>query len=900
MNGEHRRGFLAWVAAGACLIAGVRCTRRPPLQTKSMEGASALAADPLAEKDKAAVIDDPGQEAEWVLEPASDATVVVRRRGRQVVTMRYVFWGEKWTWADATVENLKRAGGATTFELKVGSLGLEIHGKAAKTEKGELAIEYAINAKKALHKIVGGGFEYNLEVGEASFEDPRLIRDNRGFEWQPTPADKVAVTFDPGVATAFFEKGQKNTIRCFLVGEEVSPRAWSVTMKIRLPNGGVVLPSADERYGADDRHDWYPQTLAWDRWPIDVSFLNDGNRPAGIHGPVKAEGDKLVFEDGTPARFWGTNLEAYALFGGQKADIANQAKRIAALGYNLVRLHHHDSPWVKPNVFEIGPNTQSLNEQALDTLDWWVKCLEDEGVYIWLDLNVERQFQAGDGVEGLGELAKQNGTGKGFNYVDGRIEKLMQDFATRYLTRTNRYTGKAYTHDAAVMGVLVTNENDITQHFGNVMTPDKGNPIHQRMFEKAVKLVSQKLRLPFSSASKPYELGPAKLVLAELEHDFFRRSIDHLRGLGLKSPVAATSYWGDENAYCLPSLTAGDIIDVHAYGKAETLGVNPRQAPNFVAWIGAAQVAGKPISITEWNVEYPNRDRFVVPPYLAAVASLQGWDAPMLYGYLQAPVQEPEKPDPWSTWNDPAITALMPAAAVMFRQGHVREAQKTYRLDLSREAVFFENTNPQTSVAIRTLVEQSKLTIGLPDVPELDWDGARHKSADVIAVSDPGRDFLPAGQNFVVSDTGELKRDWSHGIETIDTAKSQGAMGWIGGRHIHLTDVDIDLRTRKATVMVTSLDGKPVASSKRLLFTAVAQVASSPDDKLPFLAEPIEGAITLRGAGRLRMVPLSPRANPPALGRGDTLEPIVATASGQALTFNLTRGVATHWFLLVP
>jgi hypothetical protein len=886
---------------GACLAGGARCTRRPPMETKSTGGAATPSTERGVGADEGAVTDPGGGDTEWALEPGEDGTVRVLRRGKQVLAMHYVFWGEKWTWADATVQNLKRTGGVTTFDLKVGSLGIDIHGKASKTASGELALEYAIKAQKPLHKIVGGGFEFNLDLGDSNLEEPSLLRDNRGFQWQPSPADKLSVTFEPGLPAAFFERNQKNTIRCFLVGEEVAPHSWSVAMKIRLPHGGVVLPSIDERYGADDRHDWYAETLVWDKWAIDVSFLNQGNRPAGIHGRVKADGDRLVFEDGTPARFWGTNLEAYALFNGKKLDIANQAKRIAALGYNLVRLHHHDSPWVKPNVFENGPTTQTLNEQALDMFDWWVKCLEDEGVYVWIDLNVERQFLAGDNVEGYAELGKQNGTGKGFNYVDPRIEKLMQDFAARYLGRVNRYTGKAYAQDPALMGVLITNENDISQHFGSIMLSDKGNPVHARMFEKAVNLASQRMGLPFSSSSKPYELGPSKIVLSELEHAFFRRSIDHLRALGLKAPVAATSYWGDENAYCLPSLTAGDLIDVHSYGKAETLGTNPRQTPNFVAWIGAAQVAGKPISISEWNVEYPNRDRFVIPLYLAGVASLQGWDAPMLYGYLQAPVQEPEKPDPWSTWNDPAITALMPAAAVMFRQGHVKEAQKTYRLDLSKEAVYYQNTSPQTSLAIRTLVEQSKLTIGLPDVRELAWDRPTPKAGETVVITDTAHDFLPPGQAFVVSDTGELKRDWVHGTETIDTPMSQGAMGWIGGRRIHLTDVDIDLRTRKATIMVTSLDGKPIASSKRLLLTAVAQVASSPEDKLPFLAEPIEGTVTLRGSGPLRMVPLSPRANPPGSAGTEKLESTASVSgSGQALTFKLTRGVPTHWFLLVP
>jgi hypothetical protein len=118
----------------------------------------------------------------------------------------------------------------------------------------------------------------------------------------------------------------------------------------------------------------------------------------------------------------------------------------------------------------------------------------------------------------------------------------------------------------------------------------------------------------------------------------------------------------------LPSLTAGDVIDVHSYGKAESLGTNPRYEANFVSWIGAAHVAGKPLFVTEWNVEYPNRDRFVAPLYLAAVASLQGWVAPMIYGYSQVPVQEPDKPDAYSTWNDPALSALMPAAALMLER----------------------------------------------------------------------------------------------------------------------------------------------------------------------------------------------------------------------------------------
>src|SRR5690606_15894061 len=142
----------------------------------------------------------------------------------------------------------------------------------------------------------------------------------------------------------------------------------------------------DERYGPADVSTWYRDALLWNASPVDLSFLND--KPAGQHGGVRVKGDQLVFEDGTPARFWGANLAASALFVG-KLEINQQAKRIAELGYNLIRIHHHDSDWVKPNVFDPSvKDTRTLNPQALDRIDYWVSALKDQGVYVWLDVHV--------------------------------------------------------------------------------------------------------------------------------------------------------------------------------------------------------------------------------------------------------------------------------------------------------------------------------------------------------------------------------------------------------------------------------------------------------------------------------------------------------------------------------
>ena len=42
----------------------------------------------------------------------------------------------------------------------------------------------------------------------------------------------------------------------------------------------------------------------------------------------------------------------------------------------------------------------------LEKLDWWIKCLKDEGIYVWLDLHVGRRVKAADGIDGFAEISQ--------------------------------------------------------------------------------------------------------------------------------------------------------------------------------------------------------------------------------------------------------------------------------------------------------------------------------------------------------------------------------------------------------------------------------------------------------------------------------------------------------------
>ena len=113
-----------------------------------------------------------------------------------------------------------------------------------------------------------------------------------------------------------------------------------------------IVPTVAERFGLDNDAAWPKNILDWAKAPVDLSFLNAPEKPAGKHGFLKTVNDRLVFDDSTPARFWGTNVVAYSLFATiSHEDVRRQARRLSALGFNLVRLHHIDSDWVQPNIF---------------------------------------------------------------------------------------------------------------------------------------------------------------------------------------------------------------------------------------------------------------------------------------------------------------------------------------------------------------------------------------------------------------------------------------------------------------------------------------------------------------------------------------------------------------------
>lgn len=834
---------------------------------------------------------------------SNNALFALHHQTDPIVSSNFVAWKEDWKYSSTRISQQVKPN-SYTFQGRSNNLNLAISGHTSSTKHSN-TWHYRYVASKAHPRAIGFGISFKLNLNSPSFKglsnDPELLPNHTGWRWKISPQKTIEVRFSPQLATVHFERGRKNEIRAmFFKGIELGDYRFDMTL---LVNGVEQLPIRSKKPPAhESSKDWHRNIIPWNSSPVDLAYLNDDHKPAGKHGFLQARGDSLEFADGTSAKFWGANIQAYALFNTSDFNIKKQAKRLARLGFNLIRLHHHDSAWVNPNIFaNPQQDTLHLKPSSFKKLDWWIKCLKDEGIYVWLDLQVGRSYTNNDGIDFFDEVAKgkKSHDFKGFNYYNLSIQRRIKEFNHAYLNHVNPFTGFAYKDEPAIVSTLLLNENDLTQHFGNALLANKKVPAHHKMYMADVKAVSKRLNLNPKKAWRSWEHGDSKIYLNDAEHRYNKMMLGDLHQLGVKNTLITGNTWGGMSLASLPSLTDGDMVDVHSYGGEGELLFNPRYRAGMLHWIGAAQVTNKPLSVTEWNVErFPVTDRFTIPTWLASTASLQGWDSLMLYGYSQRPLNGIGIGSNYSTYNDPALMAMMPVSALLYRQGHVTEAKHTYHVRLSKSDFFGSPVTPVTSATLRTLVEQSKVTIDLPYSATLPWLKQHEMAMDTSysrqsnshhIVRNSNIDFIPNGQNSVVSDTGEITRDWEKGIHTINTEQSQIVSGNIGGNTFNMDDVHFEINTAKATVAVQSLDDKAISRSTRILISKAARSIPSKAKNAPFLSEPVTGTLFIKAKPGLTLYSIG-------LNNHKAMTTVYSKERGYQV--NLPLGLATPWLIL--
>jgi hypothetical protein len=569
-----------------------------------------------------------------------------------------------------------------------------------------------------------------------------------------------------------------------------------------------------------------PYTLPWDDMPIDLSFLYEKEKPAGKHGFLKVEGDRFVFEDGTGAKFWGTNFNSGANFPTHEYS-EKVAKRLAKTGVNMVRFHQLDAEWSTPNIFQFTKgenktNTLNLDPASMDRLDYLIHCLKQQGIYIYMDLLTYRRFRSGDGIEAADKLAD---AAKPYSTFNRRLIELQKKFNYDLWTHINPYTKLAYKDDPAIVLVEVTNENDLfTQKV--ILEPYRSElEVLYREWAAAGKIKVSKERVEFNQTDENL-----RNFYVEITRRYYTEMIQHMRETGVKIPIAGTN-WSRGGAH-LSAQLAGDFTDSHAYWYAWQWEADHKKfmnesmtgsMDNMLPPLAFNRVAGKPFFVSEWDNPWPNEWRAESALLLAAAGAFQGWGGFCIHTYRYSTDEKTDmigKPitsdaiggvyyrgGVFDTFNDPAKFGLFYHAALLFRREDIAPADNTVYIGLNKLAI-----GPDIK-ALQLSVENQRIEMVLP--------GGTHKEGMLV---DPGEYLVDVFTGEVTSDTKEFYRNLKTKTGWIDTPRTKAAYGFLGKEgKLDLSDLNICVKTDFATVAISSLTSDPVNRSLNMLLTAVGR-----------------------------------------------------------------------------
>jgi hypothetical protein len=704
--------------------------------------------------------------------------------------------------------------------------------------------------------------------------------------------------------------------------------------------------------------DWRDNSAAL----VDLSVSLEA--PAGKEGHIGIKEGHLATAEGKRFRIWGVNVTGAACFPARE-DAPIVAAHLARFGINCVRFHFLDSNWSGSLFMRGRDDTRALDPNQLDILDYFVGELKKRGIYTNLNLNVGRVYRQGDGVRDYEYL----GLAKVVNYFDEQVQMLHREYARQLLTHRNPYTGAEYRHEPAVAIVELVNENSIVEAWfsdrllgkNTQKNPGTWSDITAWYAEKLTARYNQWLRATLSNeelremrklagigegepiprlTKAQFKDAPAQRFHAEaafymhLEREYFGGMYRYLKNdLGVKALIAGTS---DHNHYnsgypLLTSTAQCDIIDGHVYWQHPSYVRNPKggrqgftipntpmvddPANSTVVQLSRSPLAGKPYTVSEINHPFPNEYACEGFGILAAYAAFQDWDGVFLYTFEhkvpsdwtgKMPSHFEVRPDPVKMMNIAAGACLFlrgdvqPAKETIYRSYSPEQVRESIRLPSAERPFFTPGFDPATALVHATRIRG--LDVAQPPVSRASRPRSEGGTPSTQKTTPEG-----GGATFV-SDTGELA--WHHaqkrqGLVIIETDRSQALIGFVRQADQPLKNLAATVENEFCSLILTSLDDKPIAQANRLLLVATARAANTGmkwNDKRtsltdwgtePSLIEPVKGFVTLKdlgSVGQIEATPLDSGAKP--LGR-----PIPAEKTADGYRFPL--GVpATPWYLI--
>jgi hypothetical protein len=640
---------------------------------------------------------------------------------------------------------------------------------------------------------------------------------------------------------------------------------------------------------------------------LDLRFLN--HRAAGDGGPIVGRGSILAAaERADPTRFWGVNATGDVLAFSTESML-RMARGLAKRGVNLVRLQARlwrDEDFTR------------LDERKLERVHQLAAALRVNGIYLALSIYFPLWLEP-DARSGL---AGYEGDTQAFGlaFFEPKLEEIYRGWWTQLLTPPNPATGRSLAADPALALVELINEDSLLFHtfepYGDVPAAQMarlerafGRFLEGKYGSVAAALLrfgGMPIRGDAAHDGRVGLLPPSEIVrwrtqrardtaafLNGLMRSFYERSAAHVRALGFRGSVICSN-WVTADARVLGPLdkwanTACDVMDRHGYHSGPHVGAaasydvragdrygdasalryegnaDDRDASALDLPFTSIEYDGKPMVVSEFNWVEPNRFRAEAPFLAAAYGSLQGVDAFAFFA-----LDTPGFSTTLGKFSvaDPLILGQFPAFALVYRKGYLREAPAVARARLGLSDLGLLRGAPFVAPPALDQLRASEPS-NVPSAGDGTLDPrtflvgkvtARFVPQETEIALDPLARFIDEERGTVTSSTGELVWDARSGLATMRAPRVQGLVGFTARAGVRrLGDVDVELLAEYGSLVVVSLDGEPLARSKKMLVQVVSEAQNSgwsaPGDAVrpivsighpPILVREIKGSVTFR------------------------------------------------------
>jgi hypothetical protein len=813
-------------------------------------------------------------------------------------------WGPNWQWVGVGANDKAKGDKLdVTTQFVVNKERGEVIGirfQAWKSGTRQVTFQYDLSAEKDVPVtmvIAGLGAEKKSARGQWTITHPdgktSVVKLPVGITARP-PATKavlglenvgdVSIGFEPPCPIAF-----DGDMRVLLADKVFKAGKTSTTLTLTFPSEASLLArqeDLDKLSRTVAGPEWFPLTVSDDLAGPSVFAMDDWlEKPAGLRGGVRMVGDRFQLEDGTPIKFWGTNLSYGSGCAPQKADADATAARFAKYGINSVRLHKFSYPKGRDNGIGDANDVTKMDAEGLERLDYFSSQLAQRGIYYAWSHTFNFKVVPGnrDRLVAYDEIEKhlKGDTYAFINFAED-VQDLMIEMVVNLLKHKNPHTGRTYADDPALAFIELQNEDDI--FFYTSERAFNACPTYKQLFTAkftdwlkakygtdvalakawgglqsgeslaAKNIAPQTNPWFFGSDNLPKQTGGARQRLLdaatwmhELQNRFYTRFAKAIRDAGYRGPLCGSPWQAPAmlpHYLNLRSDALVGFIDRHNYFGGELNDTMLSQPGSGYFSSGLQQVADRPFGASEWIHVYPSLYSAEGPAIMAAYGmGLQGWDAS--FEFQSSPRRQPFNDragwQPWGVWEADVPTSLgqYPTLARMIYRGDVRESEIISTRRVSSAALTsgefnfddkvqqagdiksFGGSVPPESLAAGRCVVEFTNQPQASTFPDL----ARFRDGTAI-VSATKQLRWDAGSDPIhrVKSLDRMNAVTTSAFFTINTPGTKGVVGFAASQPQQLGDVTIEVRSPYASVLLTALDKTwNLTNTKRALLSAVAR-----------------------------------------------------------------------------